>query len=245
MAEKENEWFKNWFNTPYYHLLYKKRDETEAANFLDLLIEYLSPKENSKFLDLACGKGRHSIYLNNKGYNVVGTDLSPNSIECAKKYSSKTIQFIEHDMREPLTNYEFDFIVNLFTSFGYFKNQEDDKSVIKNVKRCLKPEGTFILDYFNPAKPNPHFDIPFTKIIDSVKFEIMKHAIDGRIIKQIKVTDADKEFLFTEQVRIYSLDQFKQILNEGGLTLVQTFGNYNLEPYEPLTSERLILIAKN
>ena len=245
MADKENEWFKNWFDTPYYHLLYKKRDEAEAARFLDLLIKLLAPPKGSKFLDLACGKGRHSIYLHNKGFDVTGLDLSHNSIECASKFCTKSIQFIEHDMRQPLNGYKFDYVINLFTSFGYFSDIEDDKAVIKNVKQCLKPGGIFVLDYFNAAKPNAHFDIPFTKTVDSIQFNIIKHIKEGRIIKAITVNDSGKIMEFTEEVRIYSFAQFKQILTNEGLTIVQTFGGYELEPYNEQTSDRLILLAKN
>lgn len=245
MSDKQNEWFQNWFDTAYYHILYKKRDDTEARRFLDLLIRFLAPPRHSKFLDLACGKGRHSIYLHKKGFNVLGVDLSHNSIECAGRFCSKFINFIEHDMRQPLDGYTFDYVVNLFTSFGYFSDPTDDITVIKNVKKSLKPGGVFVLDYFNATKPNAHFDIPFTKTVDSVQFDIIKHIKGDRIIKEIKVTDSGKVYEFTEQVRIYSLEQFKQILANEGLTLVQTFGSYDLEPYNELTSDRLILIAKN
>ena len=245
MAGKENEWFENWFDSPYYHILYKKRDDAEAARFLDLLIKYLKPSKHAKFLDLACGKGRHSIYLHSKGFDVTGIDLSHNSIECAEKFCSETLQFIEHDMRQPLNGYTCDYILNLFTSFGYFIDPEDDKAVIKNVKACLNPGGIFVLDYFNAAKPNSHFDIPFTKTIDSIQFDIIKHIKEGRIIKEIMVNDSGKIFEFTEQVSIYSSEHFKQILAHEGLTLVQTFGSYDLEPYNEQTSERLILLAQN
>ncbi len=56
-------WFKDWFNTPYYHQLYFKRDDKEAAAFIDKLIGYLKPPANAKMLDVACGKGRHSLQL--------------------------------------------------------------------------------------------------------------------------------------------------------------------------------------
>ncbi len=245
MAKEQNEWYKNWFDTAYYHLLYKKRDDDEAARFIDLLVNFLAPPKDSIFLDLACGKGRHSIYLNQKGFDVTGLDLSSKSIESAQLSDSISLRFAEHDMRQNLKGDSFDYVLNLFTSFGYFTDPDDDIAVIKNIKQCLKPGGIFVLDYFNAAKPNAHFDIPFTKTVDSIQFDLMKQIKDGRIIKEIKVTDSGNIYEFTEQVRIYSLEQFKQILSNEGLTIVQTFGSYDLEPYHELTSDRLILIAKN
>ena len=77
------DWFKDWFNSPYYHLLYKNRDDNEARSFMDVLLQKLNMKEGSCILDLACGKGRHSKYLNEKGFDVTGVDLAKESICCA------------------------------------------------------------------------------------------------------------------------------------------------------------------
>jgi len=245
MAKKQTEWFENWFDTNYYHILYKKRNDAEASAFIDALIKFFNPPIQSNFLDLACGKGRHSIYLHQKNFNVVGLDLSHNSIESASKFTLPDLKFMEHDMRQPLNGYQFDYVLNLFTSFGYFDDPKDDLAVIRNAKQCLKPGGIFLLDYFNATKPNDHFDIPFTKEVDSIKFDLIKHIKEGRIIKEITVNDSGKISEFTEQVRIYSLGQFKQIFNNEGLTIENVFGSYDLEPYDERFSDRLILVARN
>ena len=77
-------WFKDWFNSPYYHQLYFNRDNKEAAAFIDKLINYLKPLPGSSMLDVACGKGRHSIQLAGKGFDVAGIDLSDDSIKDRK-----------------------------------------------------------------------------------------------------------------------------------------------------------------
>src|SRR3954449_2448025 len=74
-------WFKEWFNSPYYHQLYFNRDMSEAAAFIDKLITHLKPAPGSTMLDVACGKGRHSLQLANKGFDVTGIDLSEDSIQ--------------------------------------------------------------------------------------------------------------------------------------------------------------------
>ena len=76
--EKITDWFEHWFDTKYYHLLYDNRDEKEAEFFMKNLILFLELKKGSRILDLHCGKGRHSVFLNSKGCNVVGADLSRN-----------------------------------------------------------------------------------------------------------------------------------------------------------------------
>ena len=64
---KKQEWFESWFDTSYYHTLYSKRDENEAKEFIVNLVEFLKIDPKSKVLDLACGKGRHSLTLNELG----------------------------------------------------------------------------------------------------------------------------------------------------------------------------------
>ena len=113
----QQQWFKDWFNTPYYHQLYFKRDEKEASAFIDKLITYLNPAPGATMLDVACGKGRHSIRLAEKGFDVTGIDLSADSIEEALLSSSDTLQFFQHDMRLPFWINYFDYAFNFFTSF--------------------------------------------------------------------------------------------------------------------------------
>ena len=88
MIKSEKEWFTSWFDSPFYHILYKDRDYTEAQQFMDNLTNYLNIPEGGKILDLACGKGRHSIYLITLGYNITGIDLSANSITHAKQFEN-------------------------------------------------------------------------------------------------------------------------------------------------------------
>ena len=81
---QNKEWFKTWFDTKYYHVLYQNRNDDEAELFMKNLLSFIELKKNSKILDMPCGKGRHAIFLNKLGYDVVGADLSENSIEYAK-----------------------------------------------------------------------------------------------------------------------------------------------------------------
>ena len=145
-------WFANWFNSPYYHTLYKNRDEREAQVFIDNLINYLQIQKGSKLIDIACGKGRHAKYFNQKGMDVVGIDLSPNSINSAKKDESKNLQFSVHDMRENYQEDTFDIVTNLFTSFGYFKDNTDEQKAINAMASNLKKEGLLIIDFMNVKK---------------------------------------------------------------------------------------------
>ena len=108
----------DWFDSDYYHILYKHRDYSEARNFIDNIVEYIDLKKGSKILDLACGIGRHSIYLDEIGFKVVGTDKSLNNIKKAKASQNQSLSFLQMEMIDN-TNHKYDGIFNLFTSFGY------------------------------------------------------------------------------------------------------------------------------
>lgn len=99
MQKDTKNWFTSWFDTDFYHILYKDRDEQEAKFFMDNLTQYLNLPEDARILDLPCGRGRHSVYLNELGYNVVGADLSANSIAFARKFENENLKFTQFDMR--------------------------------------------------------------------------------------------------------------------------------------------------
>lgn len=269
-------WFENWFDSPYYHILYKHRNYKEAELVIDRLINYLSPAPQASFLDLACGQGRHSLYLTNEKqvgglrsengdntlrvekntsnlqpptYKVTGIDLSPQNIACALKRAAdlplgNKPDFFVKDMRHLQWQNTFDYILNLFTSFGYFENEADDYATIQAVSNALKPGGTFVLDFMNVNKVLSQLAVHEVKIIDDIEFEITKKVEKGFIVKQIRFSDKGKDYCFTERVKALTLEHFKNYFNASNLAIVDLKGNYNLEAYDEQNSWRLIIIAK-
>ena len=123
------DWFIDWFNTTYYHTLYQHRDESEACRFIDNLCAHLKIESGAKILDLACGKGRHAIHLAKKGYQTTGVDLAKQSIDKAKENTIANVSFDVHDMRNTYIKNGFDYVFNLFTSFGYFETKNENIEV--------------------------------------------------------------------------------------------------------------------
>ncbi|MBA2613619.1 MAG: class I SAM-dependent methyltransferase [Bacteroidetes bacterium] len=238
------EWFKDWFNSPYYHLLYNNRNENEAGFFIDNLCSHLNLTPHSKVWDLACGKGRHAIALNKKGCHVVGTDLSRNSIKEASKFNNETLDFYVHDMREPFRINYFDAVFNLFTSFGYFENYNDNYSVFKNVAGSLRPGGVFVIDFFNAQKVIDSLKPSYNEQRGDITFKIQKNISGKTIIKHIDFKDQDKDYYFEESVSLLKKEDFENFANAAGLKIESAFGNYKLEPFNETTSDNLILIFK-
>ena len=241
MQKEKNNWYASWFNTPYYHILYKDRDHREAALFMNTLTNYLKLKENDSILDLACGKGRHSKYLYRQGFNVTGVDLSEESIAYAKQYEKPRLHFEVHDMCLPYPK-KFDAVFNLYTSFGYFEKEEDNLRTIKAIKSELKSNGYGVIDFLN-------VDLAIKKLVPSEKkeiggilFDIEKYVEGGYIIKNIRFNDEGDDYYFTERVKALRLEDFQDYFEKAGVTLKAVFGDYKLNKFDENTSERLILI---
>lgn len=242
MAEK-NSVYESWFDSKYYHLLYKNRDDSEAHVFIDNLIRLLNPKPYFNIWDMACGRGRHCIYLNKKGFNVTGTDLSPSNIEFAKSFENKSLTFEIHDMRESYKENAFDLVLNLFTSFGYFEKEKDKLNVFKNVFSALKSDGIFIMDFMNVKQVLNTLVKKEIKSIEGITFNISRRLENNFIIKTISFTDNGKQLTFNEQVEALYLEDFKRYFKHNGLKLINLFGDYNLKDFDQNYSERLIMVC--
>ena len=241
------EWFGNWFNSSYYHLLYNNRNDNEANAFIAKLIDYLKPLSKSKMLDVACGKGRHSIALNNLGFDVTGIDLSTESIKIAKKSEKENLHFFTHDMRLPFYVNYFDIAFNLFTSFGYFKTQREHNNAIRSIAQSLKPNGFLVIDYLNTHFEENALIKMCEKKIDEYNFVLTKWHTQEHFFKQIQVADCINglpRHLSTERVAKFSLGDFNEMLSLQDMQIQNVFGDYNLQPYNINTSSRMIIIAK-
>lgn len=236
-------WFSSWFDTPYYHILYKERNYREAQVFMDNLTHYLNLPEKAKVLDLACGKGRHSIYLNQLGFDVVGADLSENSIIEASKQSNETLHFKVHDMREPFEE-KYDAIFNLFTSFGYFENDDDNLTTLKAIKESLSEYGFAVIDFMNVNQVINNLVPEEVKTVDGIDFHLKRYVADGHIFKEIDFEDKGQKFHYTEKVKALTLQDFESMMEEAGIYLLDIFGDYKLKKFHKTESERLILIFK-
>jgi SAM-dependent methyltransferase len=240
---KEKEWFASWFDTSYYHQLYNNRNEEEAKLFISNLLQFLDLEKPSNLLDLACGKGRHAKTLNEFGYNVLGVDLSANSISIASEMTNDSLHFQVHDMREVIPNHTFEAIFNLFTSFGYFDSSLENEQVCSSIHQMLKPNGLLVIDFMNAAKVISNLVPKESKKVDEITFNIQRNFDGNHIFKNIQFEDQGKHFEFTERVQAIKLDDFVRLLSIE-FTILHTFGSFDLKPFEENTSDRLIIIAQ-
>ncbi|MEO7800772.1 MAG: class I SAM-dependent methyltransferase [Ginsengibacter sp.] len=239
-------WFENWFNSPYYHALYFDRDIEEAANFIDKLINYLQPLQGSRMLDVACGRGRHSIQLASKGFDVTGTDLAEDSIRKAKAFETNHLEFFMHDMRLPFWINYFDYAFNFFTSFGYFRTRREHDNSIRTISQSLKPGGIFVLDYLNVHYAEDHLIHKSELEVEGVNYYVTKWYDEDYFYKKIVIEDdaLDEPLQYTEKVNKFNLGDFTDMFAYQGLQIQEVFGNYDFDQYDVKKSPRLIMIAK-
>ena len=244
--DQNHAWFKQWFDSSFYHQLYANRDEKEAAAFIDELINELEPAADSRMLDLGCGSGRHSKYLASKGFDVTGIDLAASSVRQAKRSEREKLRFYRHDMRIPFGRNAFDIVFNFFTSFGYFDDPSEDLKVISNIYSALKPGGVLVMDYINPVAAEKKLKGSEEKEIDGFIYHITRWTTETHFFKKIRIENMEmaKPVEHIERVKKFSVEDFKNLFDQTGLQLEKVCGDYYLNEYDVQTSPRLILIAK-
>src|SRR5690606_31182933 len=233
------EWFETWFGTPYYNILYNNRNEQEAADFINLLLETFPPEPQARMIDIACGHGRHSIQLAEKGFEVTGIDISAASIAKAKNFETEKLEFFIHDMRLPFRRNYFDYAFNFFTSFGYFENRRDNFRAANAFAKNIKPGGLLMVDYLN-ANPVKNQSLENQVLVkEGLEFNISKEIENGRVNKYIKLKDISGGIHhFKESVQLFSFNEMKNLFTKQGLELIDVFGNYQLEKYDEANSPR-------
>lgn len=241
----KNEWFIDWFDSPYYHLLYKNRDEREAENFVLNLIQRLQLKSDAKILDVACGTGRHAINFHKQGFDVTGIDLSKNSIAQALQHETKGLHFEQWDMRQVYRKDYFDVVVNLFSSFGYLPSDKDNLIAFEAIAANLKQQGKLVLDFLNVNLAIKQLKHKETIMRNHTEFHIHKFIEDGYILKNIQFNDEnDIPHEYQEKLRIIHLNEFQELCQHAGLTIKSTWGDYQLNDYDITHSPRLILYCE-
>jgi len=241
----EQAWYKDWFNSPFYHKLYFERDEKEAEAFITKLMGHLQPRPGSRMLDVACGKGRHSKTLASLGFTVTGIDISPDSIAFAKTFESENLDFYVHDMRLPFWGNYFDYAFNFFTSFGYFKTRREHDDAIRTIAKSLKPGGSFVIDYLNVHYAEAHIQHNEEKQVNGTAYKILRWHDDNYFFKKIVVDDPSltQSLVYTEKVAKFSLGDFTDMLAFQGMQVQEVFGDYQFHKYDVQITPRLILIA--
>jgi ubiquinone/menaquinone biosynthesis C-methylase UbiE len=240
------EWYKNWFNSEEYLKVYRHRDQKEANELVQLVIDNIDVSKVKNVLDMAAGSGRHAIIFAEKGFNVTAVDLSENLISVGKKNAESEnvkIEFVHSDIRHFDPNIKYHLILNLFTSIGYFEKDEENYFILNKAYNLLENNGYFVLDYFNKRFVENNL-VPST--VDEFDGSVItqNRFIEGkRIIKEITIDNKGKINKYFESVRMFSKDELINMLQKLGFRIIKTFGDFMGNSFELESSPRIIIIA--
>ena len=240
-----NNWFEHWFDSPLHEQLYAKRDAADANRLAELISGHIPVREYPNMLDLACGRGRHSINFVNRGYLVTGVDLAPTAISRAKAKAAQAgveVDFRVGDMRVPL-NETFDVVVNLFTSFGYFDSEAENELPIAAMSKMVRPGGQVWIDFLNPGNVRANLVPSDSGSIPEWSYTTRRWIEDGAVRKEIHLIEdaTGDEQIFTEYVRLLELDWFEAVSSKYGLKLQTVYGDYDGNVHDPVMSPRQIM----
>jgi len=246
MTPSEKPWHEKeefWEDNPFPEKIIER-----AENEVSRLIELVDANEDMKVLDLCCGVGRHSIEFAKRGYDVTGVDKTGHYLQDARqraKEEGADIEFVKDDMRDFKRNEKFDIVINLFTSFGYFEEEEENVKVLENVYESLKTDGKFILDVMGKEIIARIFIEKDWNEFEG-DFKLMERSIEKDWSwlnnRRIKITDEGvKEYNVSHW--LYSAKELKDMLKNVGFSSVDVYGGFDGRDYDE-EADRLVVVGK-
>ncbi len=243
-----SEWFANeefWHDL--YGYLFDKGRFANAKEELDHILTLLDFK-GQHILDLCCGPGRHSLGLAKRGYTVTGVDKSPLHIkkaQQAKKQAKVSLTLIEEDMRTFLQPNSFDLVLNMFTSFGYFDDPQDDVQVMQNIYQNLRVGGRLILETMSKEILARIFQGTMSEYLEDGTLLVQKHEVsdDWSMIKNEWYLLKDNHYkMHAFRHRLYSAMELKRVAQDVGFSNITFYGSLKGEPYNH-SADRLVMVA--
>ncbi|TMD42793.1 MAG: methyltransferase domain-containing protein [Chloroflexi bacterium] len=238
------EWWRTWFG-PGYLALYDDHLAERTSTEIDQLEALLRLRPPARVLDLPCGQGRHSIELARRGYSVTGVDLSGYMLAVARERAEARgvdIRFLEGDMREPLAGERFDLVLNLFTSFGYFADEPDDRRVATAAATMLDPGGRLLIELINGERVMKNFqEREWFTVGDAAVMERRWLDRGSRRMTVERTVDRNGgDATSVHVVRLYGRQELVALLATAGFAQVRLFGDWD---GSPATADALRIIA--
>lgn len=231
LLEKSNTWQKQMYSNFFAQVqLDSKFSHQKARKEVQFLISILGLNTKKNILDIPCGTGRHALAFGQKGYSVVGVDINDVCLEKAKASCKgmKNVQIKKGNMAKlSYGRKKFDVLINMFSSFGYFKTEDENEKVLKGLIRTLKPGGTIVVQTINREYILKVFK-SFSWEEDSEMYFVSKREYN----KRTKYLETHQLYLFKKaqswekschRMRLYSISEMKTLLQKSGLKKIRVF----------------------
>lgn len=243
MINEDEKWFAQWFNTPYYHDLYRNRNDIEAMQWMDRITSLIALKKDQPILDVCCGNGRHALHLEKAGFMSYGIDISPSNIAMAQGNSQFPERWRVGDARQFNWGFSFQLVTNLFTSFGYFDNLADHQNMMSQMLRHVAEEGYFIFDFLNASRVIRDLIQEETHQGNLADYHIHRIVENGRIFKNIRFTIDGIEKHYQESVFLFEPEPLMKWIVDEGFEVQYHLGDYHANAYHQ-DSPRCIFVFK-
>lgn len=227
------------------------------------MVRVLCLEKGARILDLACGPGRHSVALARYGYQVVGLDLSGELLRMAQSEAFRQgcrVSFVQGDMRELCFAHEFDAVINVFTSFGYFDEEKDNLRVLNNVARALRQNGRFLIDLNNclrtvarmgregqPDRKTGRLTLTETEKLSDGFVVTARQSFDFvtmRWLVERTWEENGRPYSLISNIRLYALPELIHLMNESGLRVEAVWGDFDCSSFG-VGSRRLIILCRS
>lgn len=243
----------SWFNNEalwrdFYPYIFSEERIEAAAEEVRQICELTGVREGA-VLDLACGPGRHAVAFAERGFDVTGVDLTPFLLEKAReraKNAQAVVEWVRSDMREFVRPEAFDLAVSLFTSFGYFDDEEDDIRVLKNIRESLSARGTCVIDVMGKERIARDFEPTFSERLSDDSLLVQRREITddwSRIQNEWVLVRDDTAITHRFEHAIYSGRELKDRLQQAGFADIRLYGGFGGSPYDR-QAQRLVAVAK-
>lgn len=220
-----DDWFEDWFGEEYL-ALYEHRHLSEARKVVSLIARHVGSLSDAPVLDLACGAGRHQRMLCDRGWWTIALDLSPSLLHAART-ADLSAPLVRADMRSlPFADASFSLIVNLFTSFGYFRDDAQHLLVLREVARVARSRGWCILDYLKAEQVRDSLVSFDARRVGRLVVEQEREIVEqGRFVKRT-ITIGELGRAFVERVRLFRQAELDTLCAEAGFHVDAVYGDY-------------------
>lgn len=232
------EWFEDEsFWVAYAPLMFDASRWAEVPDAVDWITATAAVSAPACILDLCCGVGRYSLEFARRGFAVTGVDITQAYLDAltdSAREESLSIEVVRDDARTFSRPEEFDLCLNMFTSFGYFSDIDDDERLLKTSCQNLKPGGDFLLETIGKEIAAREFS-PYESFVRSgwnvrVEYEVIGawEGMKNRWILENEEQRIDNTFI----LRLYSATELKRALFEAGFSSVRIFGGLDGRAYD-------------
>jgi len=247
--KRPKEWFDDdalWRET--FSYVFAEKRVALAPEVIDKALQ-LTKLRGKSALDLGCGTGRFSIALAERGFSVTGVDRTKYLLDKARAKARSmhvTVEWLQEDMRDFVRREAYDFILNMFSSFGYFDDRAEDAQVLANILESLRPGGVFLIDIMGKEilakifQPSSAQSLPDGSVLVE-----QRTVFDdwSRILNEWTVIRNARARKFTFQLNIYSGQELRHEMERAGFVDVKLYGNLDGGPYGP-EATRLVAVGR-